>query len=732
MDSLLAIDAALFRLINRTLANPVFDLIMPWLSGNTLFIPVLAAAGIWLLWRGGARGRLFVAMMLVLLMIGDNLLINVIKAALHRPRPFLTLEEARVLVGRGGSGSFPSSHASTWFAAVVLTALYYPARWRWVLLVAGLVSFSRVYVGVHYPSDVLGGALLGAMYTFLLFKGAESAWGWCGHRFIPELGERLPTLVPAPGSAAPRADTPRQPLSDLAWTRSGLLLIVALLAVRIAYLLAGKIELSEDEAYQWLWSKHLALSYYSKPPMIALLHAAGTALWGDTMFGVRFTSPVIGAVLSWLLLRFFSATAGVRPAFWLVLVMNAVPLLAVGATLITVDPPLVLFWTAAMVVGWRAAHPYGTTPQWAVCGLCMGLAALSKYAGLYQLLCWGFLFAAWPAARVHLRRPGPWIAAAIALLCLVPVLVWNSQHDWVTVDHVRFNATRREPWRPTLRFLIDFLGAEAILLNPVLFGAAIPAMIHYRKISSRPALARFLFWMGAPVFLGYLGFSFYKRIFPNWIAPAVIPLLCLTVLYWYERWQAGSRAPRRLLLGSLLLGLPMVVLMHDTGLVRKATGHVFPVEIDPTRRVQGWSELGQIVETARQKLAAEGKPVFVVANHYGLVGEITFYIEEARKAAGTHPFVFYKTSRHPDNQFYFWPGYAGHRKGENAIFVQEVDVPDAPAVPGGPKPDRPIDGPPPGDIAQEFQSMTSLGVYPIIHRERTVRWMQLFACRTLL
>jgi 4-amino-4-deoxy-L-arabinose transferase-like glycosyltransferase/membrane-associated phospholipid phosphatase len=729
-----SIDIVLFRFFNSTVSNPVFDRIMPWLSGNALFIPAVVLGALWLCWKGGTRARLFVVVTALILLAGDNLLINVIKSAVGRPRPFLALQDVRLLVGRGNTGSFPSSHTSTWFAALVLTAAYYPRAWKWVLPVALGVSFSRIYVGVHYPSDVLAGAIIGATYAWLLLRGLQAAWRLLAHGWIPELGRRLPALVPAPSVAgAPSTEEPAlAPFSEVAWFRCGVVLIVLLFVARLLYLLAGRIELSEDEAYQWLWSKHLALSYYSKPPVIAWLHALGTGIWGDTMFGVRFTSPVIAAVLSLILLRFFASAAGARPAFWLIVLMNAVPLLAVGATLITVDPPLVLGWTAAMVIGWRAIRPEGTTAQWAACGLCMGLATLSKYSGLFQLACWAFVFAAIHSARPHLRRPGPWVAAGLTLLCLTPVLVWNAQHDWITVDHVRFNATRREPWHPTARFLNDFLGGMTLLLNPVIFLATVPPMLRFRRVRMNATLAAYLFWMGGPVFLGYLGFSLYKRVFPNWIAPSVIPLLCLAVLYWYDRWKQGSPAPRRLLVAAMAVGLPIVILTHDTGLVQKLTGHPMPVEIDPTRRVQGWSELAAVVDKARRELALEGRPVFVVAAHYGLVGEITFYIPEARAAAGRDPIVFYKTSPHPDNQFYFWPGYAGHRKGQNAIFVKEVDVPEAPADGKGPPPQRPVEDPPPSDISQEFQSVTSLGVFPITPRGRTVRWMQLYACRNLL
>src|SRR5208337_1662718 len=83
---------------------------------------------------------------------------------------------------------------------------------------------------------------------------------------------------------------------DQHWLRLGYLWLAALLMVRLAYIAIATIQLSRDEAYQWLWSKHLALSYYSKPPLIAYTQFLGTTLWGDNEFGVRFFSPVIAAI----------------------------------------------------------------------------------------------------------------------------------------------------------------------------------------------------------------------------------------------------------------------------------------------------------------------------------------------------------------------------------------------------------------------------------------------------
>src|SRR5437588_3296539 len=122
---------------------------------------------------------------------------------------------------------------------------------------------------------------------------------------------------------------------DRKWLRSGYIFIAVFFLLRLAYLAAGRIELSEDEAYQWLWSKHLALSYYSKPPLIAYLQFLGTSIWGDTEFGIRFFSPVLATLLSIGLLRFFAALGYARAGFWLIVILAATPMMTLGSTLLT-------------------------------------------------------------------------------------------------------------------------------------------------------------------------------------------------------------------------------------------------------------------------------------------------------------------------------------------------------------------------------------------------------------
>ena len=749
MHWLQTLDVALFRLVNLRLINPVFDVVMPLASGNALFRPLLVLAVILLVWKGRARGAVCVLMLALIVSLGDGLVCNTLKHALGRPRPYAALPDVHrpghsanspdmspapphqdgtpppPSYSRGELTSMPSSHAANWFAATMILFIYYRRSVWFMLPAAVLVSFSRIYNGVHYPSDVLAGAILGAGYAAAAVWSLNALWQSAGRRCFPLWWGRMPSLLnPRVRNESDEAAEPPSALGalhssvDQHWLRLGYIWIAVGLLARLAYIASGTIQLGEDEAYQWLWSKHLALSYYSKPPLIAYTQFLGTSLWGDTAFGIRFFSPVIAAILGLLLLRFFAREVNARAGFFLLLIITATPLMSAGGVLMTIDPLSVLFWTAAMLAGWRAVQPNAPARQWLWVGLWMGLGFLSKYTELFQLLCWAVFFALWPPARKHLRRPGPYLALLVNLLCALPVLIWNSQHQWVTVAHVAADAGVGGVRKPTLKYLGEFLGGEAGVLNPIFFGATVWAAIAFwRRGRHNPRLVYF-FSMGAPVFLAYLGHSFRSRVQLNWIAPSVLPLFCLMVIYWDTRWRLGAAKLKPWLVAGLGLGFAAVVLGHNTDLLYKLTGRRLPVNQDPLHRVREWSEVARVAGEARRDLLAEGKPTFIIASDYGLAGEISFYLPEAKAAVAGEPLVFCETIGAPSNQFYFWPGYE-NRKGQNAVFVRELDR------------DRTFDPPIPPELTQEFESVTDLGVREVLYYGRVIRPLQIFACRGL-
>ncbi len=357
MHWLQTLDIALFHFINGTLSNPVFDWLMPILSGGNgsmrWFVLLIVAAFIVTVCIGNTRARLCALMIFLVVALGDPLIVNIIKHAVARPRPCMVLPDVVERLGCTNSGSMPSAHAANWFAATMIVFLFY-RRKLWltlpVLLMATAVSFSRVYNGVHYPSDVLAGAILGAGYAAAFAIALQSIWNWIGKKWFPLWHERLPSLLnPESRIQNPKSEIQksalseiRNPKSEIEWLCLGYILIFVLPIARWIYLASGTIGLSQDEAYQWIWSKHLALSYYSKPLGIALIQFIGTHIFGDTEFGVRFFSPLFAAILSFIVLRFLAREIGARLAFWLLLIVTATPLLGIGTILMTIDPPLVL------------------------------------------------------------------------------------------------------------------------------------------------------------------------------------------------------------------------------------------------------------------------------------------------------------------------------------------------------------------------------------------------------
>ena len=756
-------DTAVFRFINDSLVNPVFDKLMPFASGNKFFVPAIFVAGIVFLWKGGRRARLCGLMLALIVWPGDSFVSNTIKHAIARPRPFVQLENVRVYgkrtspdpeafrkmerigapADRPGYNSFPSSHAANWFAATMIFFIYYRRSWRIFLPLACLVAFSRLYNGVHFPSDVLGGAIIGAGYAVAGVWAINSLWIWAGRKWFPLWWKKLPSLVNAELEKTTPADsalsTPHSAIENH-WLNLGYAIILATLLLNLAYLASGLIELCEpDEAYQWLWSKHLALSYYSKPPMIAYLQFAGTHLFGDTEFGVRFFSPVITAIVSFLLLRFFAREVSARAGVLLLLILQATPLMALGSILMTIDPPSVLFWTAAMLAGWRAVQPDGKTSQWCWMGLWLGLGFLTKYTELFQLLCLAIFFVLWKPARIHLRKPGPYLALLINALCSIPVLIWNAQHGWITLTHLAERGGAGHPWEPTLRYLWDFLGSEEVLLNLFFFPAMIWAAIAFWRRERNDARLIYFFSMGAPLFLCYLLLSFRARVLPNWIAPAVIPLLCISVIYW-DKFLQRSRALRIFQTIGIVGGFAFVILLHDTNLVQKIVGKPLPPKPDPMTRVRAFDQVAKIVGAARRELIAkDGKPVFIIGGHYGITGLITFYLPEAKTNAATRPLVYCISTEKPESQFNFWPSYREKCKGQNAIFVREIGGP--PLVKGwvwkwlrgetNLLAFQPQAQPAPEILTNEFESVTDLGLTNALYHGRVFHTLQLFECRNL-
>ncbi len=182
-----AIDQTLFFFINQTIANPVTDILMPFVTNDMNLRIFYATCLFVILWKGDTKLRLAVIFSLVTVAICDQAVSTFLKPMLDRPRPCHELE-VHLLVGCGGGLSMPSSHAANLFGQAFFFRKVAPFTAKYLIPLAIVVALSRVFVGVHYPADILVGSAIGTLagigvsYAFLRYlpwmqNFIKSKWG---------------------------------------------------------------------------------------------------------------------------------------------------------------------------------------------------------------------------------------------------------------------------------------------------------------------------------------------------------------------------------------------------------------------------------------------------------------------------------------------------------------------------------------------------------------------------
>jgi membrane-associated phospholipid phosphatase len=634
---LLVLDTKLFFLINQGTANSVFDVLMPFLSlkGYLLVLPYV----LYILWqanrqKGNERNETMVlaisavAVSLFSFLLTDWMA-NELKHIIGRTRPCNILEGVRLLVGCSASFSMPSNHSANSFAYAVplffMTRTFVSLRWRlYPLVLAGLVAYSRPYLGVHYPGDILAGTVIGtsaAALVILLFNYAKTKY-----RSLPH--------------------------TTLLW---GGVFVISLF--RIFYILNGYLDLSPDEAHYWEWSRHLDLSYYSKGPMIAYLIAVGTSIFGDTVFGIRFFAVVLSALSSVLIYRLVNEMyADESAALWSAMIFQAVPLFAAFGIIFSIDSPFVFFWMLSLYLFYRAAGERSATDMnheqglsaWVLLGVSIGLGLLTKYtmAFFYPGI---FLFLVMSKRRYLLKTIKPYAAVFVSLIVFSPVVIWNMQHDWVTLRHTAGQAHIAEGFVFSLRSFGEFLGSQAGIVTPVAF-VLIFYTLHRLFYCAKGDRSIFLFAFSIPVIAFFLLKSIQGKVQANWAMTGYIT--GIIALSWYF---AGSSETRRNIAGadSWKKGKAVLWTCFATALIVTMVSHYpwvikLPPKLDPSSRLRGWHQLSGAVDPAYRLLSGFG-PVFVFSDSYQISSELAFYVHG-------HPKAYCINLGRRMDQYDLWPG----------------------------------------------------------------------------
>src|ERR1700688_4665451 len=296
--------------------------------------------------------------------------------------------------------------------------------------------------------------------------------------------------------------------------RNTVLTILALVVLRLAA--AAWTPLTFDEAYYWMWSKHLAGGYYDHPPMVAYVIRLGTLMAGDTEFGVRLVSILLALPMSWAVYRTAAILfGGVRVAATATLLLNATLMAAVGTLIVTPDAPLlvassfVLLCLAKVLETERGAW-------WLAVGAAVGLALLSKYTALFfgpAILIW---LVSVPKLRRWLISPWPYLGGIIALAIFSPVILWNADHHWVSFIK-QIGRARIADFRPV--FVAELIPTQFAFATPLVWILGAMGLYALARRNAGALAARTLisatFWT---ITLYFVWHSLHARVEANWFA----------------------------------------------------------------------------------------------------------------------------------------------------------------------------------------------------------------------
>ena len=162
IDRIINVDKKIFTFFNSSIANPVFDIFFPIITNQDIWIIPILLGIIILSIRGGTKGRIASIVLIIGVILADYSSAQIIKPYFQRLRPSHDiLDQIRLLVPKGGRYGFVSSHAANMYVSATILGYFYSKQKRLFFTIASLVAFSRVYVGVHYPADIVFGGFLG-------------------------------------------------------------------------------------------------------------------------------------------------------------------------------------------------------------------------------------------------------------------------------------------------------------------------------------------------------------------------------------------------------------------------------------------------------------------------------------------------------------------------------------------------------------------------------------------
>jgi hypothetical protein len=280
-------------------------------------------------------------------------------------------------------------------------------------------------------------------------------------------------------------------------------------------------------------------------------------------------------------------------------------------------------------------------------------------------------------------------------ICSLPAIIWNAQHEWVTLHHLAHRGALDQNWHFSIVELLAFLGGQAGVVSPLIFiGVIAAAFLAFQQRRNEAEI--YLLALLLPLLLGYATLSLNHAGQANWPAPAYVGGFILAVAIWLPR--LASPRIKAFTIAALGLAILETVLMHNnTSLLHLPQGR------DPLDRARGSRAMAEEASALQTLHNAD----FLIANGYQNASLLTFYLPG-------HPAAFNEPSKEIADQYSLWPGYRSfYQPGSSAIFISDVEhMPLA--------------------VRRDFKRTSRLDSILVTDKNRPVRNVYYFLCEGLI
>lgn len=283
-----------------------------------------------------------------------------------------------------------------------------------------------------------------------------------------------------------------------------------------------------DEAYYWQWGRHLALSYYDGPPLMAYLIRISTTAFGISAWSIKFPAVMCMSGAALAITALGGELFGRKVATTSLLLLIFMPITQAGYVISTLDPALVCFWSITLYVFYLALSREKNRYRY-LAGFCLGLTLLAKYPGVLVGMSL-FLFMLFSHYRSQLKNINWYLAVLLALLVFSPVIIWNYQQHWASFTF-QYSHGVASSKHFQLDLMGSFIGSQLGVANPIFLIAVLYYSIRYFKTIW---CNKKLLYVALPFWVTFF-FFFYQGLFQyaeaNWAAPAYISAAVLLAYF---------------------------------------------------------------------------------------------------------------------------------------------------------------------------------------------------------